>query len=56
MGGFVALTLALAAPDRVGRLVLLSTGAGGPTSTPAAPEVQAKLRDMSGTPREQASR
>lgn len=56
MGGFVALTLALAAPDQVGRLVLLSTGAGGPTSTPAAPEVQAKLRDTSGTPREQASR
>jgi len=56
MGGFVALALALDQPERVGKLVLLSTGAGGPTSTPATPEVQAQLRDLSGTPREQASR
>jgi len=56
MGGFVALALALDHPERAGKLVLLSTGAGGPTATPAAPDVQAQLRDLSGTPREQASR
>ena len=56
MGGFVALALALAEPERVGKLVLLSTSAGGPAATLAAPEVREQLSDLSGTPREQASR
>ena len=56
MGGFVALALALAEPERVGRLVLLSTGAGGPTRPARRPRSEAKLSDLSGTPREQASR
>ena len=55
MGGFVALALALAHPERVGKLVLLSTGAGGALATLADPEVRAQLSDLSGTPREQAS-
>jgi pimeloyl-ACP methyl ester carboxylesterase len=56
MGGFVALALALARPRLVGSLVLLSTSPGGDAATPAAPEVRERLRDFSGTPREQASR
>ena len=56
MGGFVTLALALADPERVGRLVLLSTGAGGPSATLASPEVREQLSKLSGTPREQASR
>ncbi len=56
MGGFVALALALAEPTRVGKLVLLSTSAGGASATLADPEVRARISDLSGTPREQASR
>jgi pimeloyl-ACP methyl ester carboxylesterase len=56
MGGFIALATALAHPEQVGSLVLLSSSPGGPASTPAAAEVKARLRDLSGTPREQASR
>jgi pimeloyl-ACP methyl ester carboxylesterase len=56
MGGFVALALALATPDRVRKLVLLSTSAGGSAATLASPDVRAQLSDLSGTPREQASR
>ena len=56
MGGFVALALALADPARVGKLVLLSTSAGGAAATLGDPEVRAQLSDLSGTPREQASR
>jgi pimeloyl-ACP methyl ester carboxylesterase len=56
MGGFIAQALAAAAPARVGSLALLSTDPGGPDCVAAAPEVQARLIDRSGTPREQASR
>ncbi len=56
MGGFVALALALAAPHLVGKLVLLATSAGGNPQTLGRPDVQARLRDFSGTPRDQASR
>jgi 3-oxoadipate enol-lactonase len=56
MGGFVAQALAATAPDRVRRLVLLSTDPGGPEAARAAPEVWARLTDHGGTPREQATR
>jgi pimeloyl-ACP methyl ester carboxylesterase len=56
MGGFVALALALSGPAKVSKLVLLSTSGGGELATPADPDVLARLRDVSGTPREQASR
>jgi pimeloyl-ACP methyl ester carboxylesterase len=56
MGGFVAQALAAAAPERVRRLVLLSTDPGGPDAVPAQPEVWKALVDQSGTPREQATR
>ncbi len=56
MGGFVALALAVAAPQRVGKLILLATSAGGRPTTLGRAEIQAQLRDFSGTPREQATR
>ena len=56
MGGFVAQTLAAAAPGRVRRLVLLSTDAGGPGAVAAQLDVWKALVDQSGTPREQATR
>jgi pimeloyl-ACP methyl ester carboxylesterase len=56
MGGFVALSLAAARPELVGKLVLLSTSAGASPTTLGRPSVQAQLRDFSGTPREHASR
>jgi len=56
MGGFVAQTLAATAPERVRRLVLLSTDAGGPRAVAAKPDVWKALVDQSGTPREQATR
>lgn len=56
MGGFVAQTLAATAPERVRRLVLLSTDAGGPGAAAAAPDVWSALTDHGGTPREQATR
>jgi pimeloyl-ACP methyl ester carboxylesterase len=56
MGGFVALALALARPDAVSKLVLLSTSGGGPIATLADDGVRQRLRDLSGTPREQATR
>jgi pimeloyl-ACP methyl ester carboxylesterase len=56
MGGCVALALALSHPGKVSKLVLLSTSGGGELGVPADPEVLARLRDVSGTPREQASR
>jgi pimeloyl-ACP methyl ester carboxylesterase len=55
LGGFVAQQLALRAPRRVERLVLLSTDPGG-GAVAADPEAWAQLTDRSGTPREQASR
>jgi pimeloyl-ACP methyl ester carboxylesterase len=56
MGGYVALALAIAHPARVERLVLLSTGGGGRLTAPTDEDVRSRLRDLSGTPREQASR
>jgi pimeloyl-ACP methyl ester carboxylesterase len=56
MGGFVALALALCNPAKVSKLVLLSTSGGGVLGTPAEAAARERLRDVSGTPREQASR
>jgi pimeloyl-ACP methyl ester carboxylesterase len=56
MGGFVTLALALLDPAKLSKLVLLSTSGGGELATPGDPDVLARLRDVSGTPREQASR
>src|SRR6266576_6510181 len=40
MGGYVALTLALARPDLVRSLVLIGTGAGGPDRVPRPQDVR----------------
>lgn len=56
MGGFVAQRLSRVAPDRVERLVLLSTDPGGEVARRCPEKVWARLTDRSGTPREQASR
>jgi 3-oxoadipate enol-lactonase len=56
MGGFIAQEIAARHPERVDRLVLLATDPGGPATVKAPPEVEARLRDHSGTPRERAMR
>ncbi len=56
MGGFVAQELAARVPERVDRLVLLSTDHGGLGAVRADPETWARLIDHDGTPREQATR
>jgi pimeloyl-ACP methyl ester carboxylesterase len=56
MGGFVAQSLARAAPGRVSALGLISTHTGGPDCVNGEPRVARELVDHSGTPREQASR
>src|SRR5437773_6718662 len=56
MGGFIAQTLALQHPNRVNKLILLSTDSGGAYADLASPDVWSQLVDMSGTPREQARR
>ena len=56
MGGSVAQQLALRAPARVERLVLLSTDPGGATAVAPQPEAWARLLDHSGSAREQATR
>jgi pimeloyl-ACP methyl ester carboxylesterase len=56
MGGFVAQTLALQHPDRVNKLVLVSTDPGGANAVLASAEVWSRLIDLSGTPHEQARR
>jgi pimeloyl-ACP methyl ester carboxylesterase len=56
MGGFVAQTLAVQYPQRVNKLVLLSTDPGGADADLASPAVWSQLIDMSGTPHEQARR
>jgi len=56
MGGFVAQTLALQRPDRVNKLVLLSTDPGGTDADLASAPVWSQLIDTSGTPHEQARR
>jgi pimeloyl-ACP methyl ester carboxylesterase len=56
MGGFIAQRLALQYPDRVNKLILLSTDPGGANADLASADVWSKLIDMSGTPHEQARR
>lgn len=56
MGGFVAQEVAARVPERVRKLVLLSTDQGGSGAVKAEPEVWAQLIDHEGTPREQARR
>ena len=56
MGGFVAQTLALHHPDRINKLILLSTDPGGTDADLASPAVWSQLIDNSGTPHEQAQR
>jgi pimeloyl-ACP methyl ester carboxylesterase len=56
MGGFIAQTLALQHPDRVNKLILLSTDPGGAQADLASTAVWSQLIDMSGTPHEQARR
>ena len=56
MGGFIAQTLALQHPERINKLILLSTDPGGANADLASADVWSKLIDMSGTPHEQARR
>ena len=56
MGGFIAQTLALQYPDRVEKLVLLSTDSGGADADLASAAMWSQLIDISGTPQEQARR
>jgi pimeloyl-ACP methyl ester carboxylesterase len=56
MGGFIAQTLAVQHPDRIKKLVLLSTDPGGTDADLASAALWSQLIDMSGTPHEQAHR
>jgi pimeloyl-ACP methyl ester carboxylesterase len=56
MGGFIAQRLALQHPERINKLILLSTDPGGANADLALADVWSKLIDMSGTPHEQARR
>lgn len=50
MGGYIALTLALAEPELVRSLVLVGTGAGGPGRVPRPPHVQLAFTEALGMP------
>ena len=50
MGGYVALTLALARPDLVRSLVLVGTGAGGPDRVPRPQDVRDAYAAATGLP------
>ena len=56
MGGFIAQTLALPHPNRVNKLILLSTDPGGSEVDIASSDVWSQLVDTSGTPHDQAKR
>jgi pimeloyl-ACP methyl ester carboxylesterase len=56
MGGFVALTLALARPELVRRLVLAGTGAGGPDRVPRPAHVRDAFERARTLPPEDARR
>jgi pimeloyl-ACP methyl ester carboxylesterase len=56
MGGFVAQEIAAQIPERIGKVVLLSTDHGGPGAVTANRETWSRLIDHGGTPREQATR
>ncbi len=56
MGGYVALTLALAEPARVRSLVLIGTGAGGPDRVPRPAHVREIFAEAMGMPHEQFGR
>ena len=56
MGGFIAQTLAVQHPDRVKKVVLLSTDPGGTDADLASTTVWSQLIDTTGTPHEQARR
>jgi pimeloyl-ACP methyl ester carboxylesterase len=56
MGGYIALTLALAQPELVRSLVLVGTGAGGPDRVPRPKHVQRAFTDALGSPLEEYGR
>jgi 3-oxoadipate enol-lactonase len=56
MGGYVALTLALARPELVRSLVLAGTGAGGPGRVPRPAHVREAFEIAFGLPPEEAGR
>jgi pimeloyl-ACP methyl ester carboxylesterase len=56
MGGFIAQMLAIEYPDRVHKLILLSTDSGGTDADLASSAVWSQLIDISGTPHEQVRR
>jgi pimeloyl-ACP methyl ester carboxylesterase len=56
MGGFIAQTLAVQHPDRVGNLILLSSDPGGTDADLASASVWSQLIDTSGTSHKQAHR
>jgi len=56
MGGFIAQTLALQHPNRVNKLILLSTDPGGSEADLASAAVWSQLVDTSDTPHDQAKR
>src|SRR5689334_23495668 len=56
MGGYVALTLALARPELVRSLVLVGTGAGGPERVPRPDHVREAFAAAQGLPLEEYGR